>query len=385
MNLLFFYNATINPQLGGIQRVTSCLGEYLNENEINVFYLSTLKTSDQSVDNQFYFPDQESQYSEKNRLFYTDFIVRFNIHIVINQAAISPYISRFISLWTKQTNAKLISVLHNSLFGMYGLSNHFKFLNKIVYNTVFARLIDNLLIYTFKLKYGKIYTQMVIESDKVVLLSEKFEKEIISFSGLNNAKNKIVSISNPTTLIVNSKIKNKEKQLLFVGRFSFQKRLDLLLIIWSKLHLKFPDWSLYLVGDGEERISIENSAKKMNLTNIYFEGFQSPEIYYDRASVFCMTSAFEGFGLVLVEAMAYGCIPFAFKSYPNVVDIIDDNENGELISPFLTDEYAEKLSKLMDNEDQIQIMANNAKIKSDKFRIEIIGNMWLQLFKSVLD
>jgi len=124
---------------------------------------------------------------------------------------------------------------------------------------------------------------------------------------------------------------------------------------------------------------------KTVLTNIYFEGFQSPEIYYDRASVFCMTSAFEGFGLVLVEAMAYGCIPFAFKSYPNVVDIIDDNENGELISPFLTDEYAEKLSKLMDNEDQIQIMANNAKIKSDKFRIEIIGNMWLQLFKSVLD
>ncbi len=55
---------------------------------------------------------------------------------------------------------------------------------------------------------------------------------------------------------------------------------------------------------------LKEMAHKLNLKNISFEGFQEPEPYYARSSLFCLTSTFEGFGLVLAEAMQHGCVPW---------------------------------------------------------------------------
>ena len=61
------------------------------------------------------------------------------------------------------------------------------------------------------------------------------------------------------------------------------------------------------------------------------------------ATILCMTSASESFGLVLVEAMSYGVIPFAFNSFPAVTDIIQNGINGFLVEPFDIEQYAERL------------------------------------------
>lgn len=75
-----------------------------------------------------------------------------------------------------------------------------------------------------------------------------------------------------------------------------------------------------------------------------------------------MTSLFEGFGLVLTEAMYYGVVPLAFNSYANVGDIINDKVNGFIIPPFDIKEYADKISSLIDNE-TLRLQMSEAAIK----------------------
>lgn len=73
---------------------------------------------------------------------------------------------------------------------------------------------------------------------------------------------------------------------------------------------------------------LKEMAHKLNLKNISFEGFQEPEPYYARSSLFCLTSTFEGFGLVLAEAMQHGCVPLAFDSYPGSQRHYPARKNG---------------------------------------------------------
>jgi glycosyltransferase involved in cell wall biosynthesis len=265
---------------------------------------------------------------------------------------------------------------------MYGVVNHLRLLHGIIYKLRVERIADNILLKIFKCKYGGLYRRQIRESDKTVLLSEKFINEMEYFSDVYDSS-KISAIPNPVTIDIPKKPFEKKKEVLFVGRLSFEKRVDLLLSVWNKVSKNYPEWSLRIVGDGEERKKMESMAKGMNLSNVSFEGFQAPKRYYETASIFCMTSSFEGFGLVLVEAMAYEVVPMAFNSYANVSDIIDDGISGILITPFSIEEYAKKLSGLMNDAEKRNEMAKRAKIKSEIFSIENISKKWFELFEKL--
>ena len=97
-----------------------------------------------------------------------------------------------------------------------------------------------------------------------------------------------------------------------------------------------------------------------------------------------MTSSYEGFGIVLVEAMNMKVVPIAFESFSTVRDIIDNNINGVLIPPFNTDLYAEKLSELMSKSSLRDKYSNKAYHKSKQFHLDEIGDKWLSLFSSLI-
>lgn len=159
--------------------------------------------------------------------------------------------------------------------------------------------------------------------------------------------------------------------------------MDLLLKIWGKLCHKHTDWRMVVVGDGDELKNFKQQIVLDGLINISFEGKQEPKKYYQEASIYAMTSASEGFGIVLIEAIQFGVIPFAFNSFCSVRDIIDDGVNGILIKPFNTDEYAHKLSILMTDPLRLNEMANKSKEKAKNFSIENIGAKWIQLFETL--
>jgi glycosyltransferase involved in cell wall biosynthesis len=220
----------------------------------------------------------------------------------------------------------------------------------------------------------------------MVLLSDKFMP--IFFPSKLFPK-KITAISN---FISDGLIKQevdmseKKREVLFVGRLdNKQKRIDLLLQIWSKVEGCANDWILNICGAGQDESMLKQMKEDLGLRNVYFRGFVKPEDYYKTASVFCMTSAFEGFGLVLAEAAAFGCVPIAFDSFEAVHDLITDGENGRLIKAFDVDAYAKALKELMGNEDVRMRLAANAKRDVKRFDPDKIMDEWERLFDEVMN
>lgn len=162
-----------------------------------------------------------------------------------------------------------------------------------------------------------------------------------------------------------------------VGRLDNpSKGVDRLLRIWEKVEKTYPDWHLDIVGDGPDADMLKDSAQKLGLSRIAFHGFQNPEPYYSRASVFCMTSTFEGFGLVLVEAMQHGCVPVAFDSYPAVRDIISHGENGILVPPFQEEIYSNALTSLINNPGELEKFSRHSLVTSRNFSSSNLAARW---------
>lgn len=192
---------------------------------------------------------------------------------------------------------------------------------------------------------------------------------------------KLCAIPNPAEKSAET-VAEKQNEILYVGRMTLsEKRVDLLLKVWAAVQNEFPEWRLTLVGGGRDEEKIREMSEKLKLNRISFEGFQKPEKYYARASIFCLTSAFEGFGLVLAEASAYGCVPVAFDSYLSAKDVIQSGENGFLIKAFDTNCYAEALRELMKNPPLRNRLSEAARVNADRFAPEKIVSRWEKLFK----
>lgn len=180
---------------------------------------------------------------------------------------------------------------------------------------------------------------------------------------------------------------NKKKQLLYMGRMTYaDKRIDRLINIWKNIYQKFPDWEFLVVGDGPERQNLEKQAQDYRLERITFCGSTNkPYEYYNHASILCLSSHFESFGLVLAEAQQAGVIPIAFNCSAGVASVLSPNwENGVLIDDFSMQEYENALCKLMSDENLRQQIQQNILNKAKEYDIVKVGEMWHQLFNNLL-
>jgi len=254
------------------------------------------------------------------------------------------------------------------------------FLLPLAKNRLFVSLLKKL----YKFKYQNHYKLLHENSDRVVLVSENNISEFLFMVSLRNSDN-IVAINNAISLKEYKYNRNdKIKEVLWVGTPDFSiKRLDLALRIWKLIEKMNPDWVFTVLGDSPNLNRAKKLAKELNLSKVNFIGRQDPIEYYKRASFLIMTSTTESFGLVLIEAMHFGVIPFSFDSFPASKDIIESGKNGVLISSFDTESYANELSRLMSDPDRTELMAVNSKKKSKKYDINMIINQWILLFNNL--
>lgn len=125
--------------------------------------------------------------------------------------------------------------------------------------------------------------------------------------------------------------------------------------------------------------------KKHNLSRVSFEGTQEPSGYYKRASLFMMTSLYEGWGLTLTEAQQFGCIPLAFSSYASLPDIITDGENGCVIDEGNDVEYIQRMKALMDDKKMRISMASKSIESSHRFENAKIVEEWHKLISGLIN
>lgn len=220
--------------------------------------------------------------------------------------------------------------------------------------------------------------------DRYVVLSEKFFPEFRANSRVKEPA-KLRAISNPLTFgHTEINWSKKQKRILFVGQFFKVKGMDRLLRIWERVSQRVPEWHLTLVGDGPCMPEVQQFIRQHALPRVELVGYSSQvQDYCLSAQVLCMCSTFEGFGMVLTEAMSCGCVPMAFNSFASLTDIINDGRDGFSIPPFDEEIYAERLLRLLQDDNLRSRLAHAAVEKSAKFDRQAITAHWAELLKQL--
>ena len=173
--------------------------------------------------------------------------------------------------------------------------------------------------------------------------------------------------------------------MLFVSRLETQQKgLDFLIRIADILfHQRgHTDWKLEIVGAGSGMEEVRKMIAEYCLES-YVEllGEKKNVIdYYTKASVFLCTSRWEGFGMVVTEAMECGLPVVSFKT-DGPSEIIRDGENGYLVDNFNLEQFADAVEQLMKNEKLRKEMSENASVRAKDFSVEKVGEEWEKLFK----
>jgi glycosyltransferase involved in cell wall biosynthesis len=176
------------------------------------------------------------------------------------------------------------------------------------------------------------------------------------------------------------------KKVIVVGSHSYNKGYDLLLSVWEKVFEQHPSWELTIYG----RVDLNKTFIKLadNLrckSSIYFRNpIHDIENKYLESSIFVLPSRTEGFGMVLIEAMACGlpCVSFDCPSGPR--DIISHSEDGFLIENGNTTKMFEAIINLIEDVELREKMGANARNNVKRFYPNNIVQQWNDLFTDLL-
>ncbi|WP_116472417.1 glycosyltransferase family 4 protein [Zobellella maritima] len=214
--------------------------------------------------------------------------------------------------------------------------------------------------------------------DVVVTLTEQ-DKEYWLKHTRHRAQ--ITTIPNPSPFPVkNVSLNTESKVVLAAGRLTYQKGFDLLLLAWKKVNNSYPDWKLHIVGDGEDKNALENSAAEYGISgSVEFVGNkQDMEKYYQKSAIYCLSSRFEGFGMVLVEAMSYGLPIVSFNCELGPSEILSGTDS-RLIPVGDTDELANSLIELMADEKERERLSRQSEVKAKQYQPDKIIGQWLEV------
>ena len=177
----------------------------------------------------------------------------------------------------------------------------------------------------------------------------------------------------------------ESKSVIAVGRLDAQKGFDKLIKLWGKILSIHPDWTLNIFGQGKDELKLNKLIKSSGLNEAVRIHRPSKDIKkeYLKASIFVMTSAYEGLPMTLLEATGLGLpsVCYDFKCGPT--DVIVDGENGYLVKNGDSDAFTIALDKLMEDVSLRKAMGNNAKRLSKRYSKEVIMQKWIELFNKI--
>lgn len=196
----------------------------------------------------------------------------------------------------------------------------------------------------------------------------------------------VVVIPNPLSFYPETQSALVNKTVIAVGKHTYQKGFDRLLQSWAIIQQTQPEWALEIYGKFDEQYSLQKLAKQLNIENSvrFFEPDPDIATRFLNASVFAFSSRFEGFGMVLIEAMACGvpCVSFDCPCGPS--DIIRSGEDGFLVPNNDTVAFTQHLSQLIENHELRLKMGAQSKINVQRYLPEVVVKQWDELFKSLV-
>lgn len=211
--------------------------------------------------------------------------------------------------------------------------------------------------------------------DKLIVLThrdkEKYEKLSISVKVIPNTVS-------PRKDNPNKILDNKKKIALAIGRHSKEKAFEKLIKNWKEIGSNNPDWKLLIIGEGDLLEYNMAYAKNIDCRNIVFLPFQKDiQKFYSIASIYFMTSLYEAFPMVLIEAKANGCVNIAYDCETGPREIIKQNEDGLLIDFNDSVSFIQSTNNLLQNENLLKEMQLKSIENSSEYAPQKIMPMWL--------
>lgn len=179
------------------------------------------------------------------------------------------------------------------------------------------------------------------------------------------------------------------KVVLAVGRFTHQKAFERLIESWAivikRLGGQGYGWKLHLVGAGELKFALQKRIDDLGITEYakLLEPTDKIDAVYRKASIFALTSRYEGLPMVLLEAQSYGIPAVSFECQCGPRDVITDGEDGLLIAQGDTESFAQALVKLIQNDTLRQQMGAAAHKNASRWDKETIMKQWTNLFENI--
>lgn len=238
-----------------------------------------------------------------------------------------------------------------------------------------------------KTKKNALFIFCLKKADKIVLLANKWKVLFSDYYPM---------VKIPTTVVYNACevdndffCKEKEKTIIMAAFFNDNKAPDVLLKAWEKIHDRYPEWHILMMGNGEvERF--KNMAHEMRLDgSVHFLGYLTGKEkgdIWDKASIYCMCSYEEGFPMVVLEAWSKG-VAVVTTPVGGLPDVIEEGKNCLTFGFGDYEGLAQKLCALMDDENQRKEMAiYSRRFVQERFGFDKINkdieNLYISLYET---
>lgn len=230
-------------------------------------------------------------------------------------------------------------------------------------------------------KIARHLLEMLKRCEKVVVLTHK---DAACWKGYDNIEVIHNVVTNYPEKITD--VADRPKRIIAVGRLQAQKGFDLLIQSWQLIAARHPDWQLVVYGHGGDLQKLQQQLEKAGLTSSMTFAGTTDNIYkeYQNSAFYVMSSRYEGWGLVLVEAMSCGlpCVSFDCPYGPS--DIIRDGEDGFLVENGNIQQLAEKMELLINNKELRERLGVRSRLNAARFTSDNIMPQWTKLFETIV-
>ena len=218
--------------------------------------------------------------------------------------------------------------------------------------------------------------------DVLVALTEQ-DRE--AYEEMMNGRVRLAVIPNTVHDVSGPPADLDSRTVLAAGRLVHQKGYDMLIDAWAKVHAAHPDWRLKICGGGDLERRLKRRIAKRGLGDTIELPGPCADLpgEMERASIYALSSRFEGFPLVLLEAMGKGMAVVAFDCPTGPRDIISDHVNGLLIPPRKVKAFAAGLLELIEDADLRRRCGPAAAETAQQYTIDAVGPKWEALFRDL--
>ena len=235
--------------------------------------------------------------------------------------------------------------------------------------------------------------------DQLVVLTDKSKASWPELSNVTVIPDPIPIYPPPIPLPkgVGIEVKSEKcaKRVVTIGRYAYQKGYDLLLQAWAEVEPQITqiftesgseEWILEIYGQGDQTDFRQLMTELgIDTDRCHLNGPVEDVVkVYQDSSIFVLSSRFEGFGLVLVEAMACGLPVVSFDCPAGPDEIITDGVDGLLVPSGDVHTLAEKLMNLMSDKDLRERLGQQARQTVQRYDMEVLANQWTTLFEKVI-